>query len=72
MAQDDVALLIVRAWLEPGSSVPLRVQLRWTTDVRQGFQHSLTATAVDDVLEATAAWLAAVITAERGDPDTRR
>ena len=31
-------LLIVRAWIEVGSSKPLRVNMRFTTEVSEGFQ----------------------------------
>jgi hypothetical protein len=31
-------LLVVRAWIEAGSSSPLRVNMRSTTEVSEGFQ----------------------------------
>jgi hypothetical protein len=56
-------LLIIRAWTEPGSSSPLRAQVRLTTDVSLGLEHSQTLTQPDAVVEVVRAWLL-----EMGDP----
>jgi hypothetical protein len=50
-------LCIIRAWVEPGSSSPLRAQIRLTTDVSEGFEQSLTVAEKDAVVEAVQAWL---------------
>jgi hypothetical protein len=50
-------LLIIRAWAEPGSSSPLRVQIRLTTDVSLGVECRETITDVDAVVELVRAWL---------------
>ena len=50
-------LLIIRAWAEPGSSSPLRVQIRLTTDVSLGVKHSETTAEADAVVEVVRAWL---------------
>jgi hypothetical protein len=55
-------LFIIRAWVEPGSSSPLRAQIRLTTDVSLGFQHSLTVAQEDAVVEAIQAWLSEMLT----------
>jgi hypothetical protein len=54
-------LAIIRAWVEPGSSSPLRVQIRLSTDVSQGFEQSLTAAEKEAVVEAVQAWLEAML-----------
>jgi hypothetical protein len=50
-------LLIIRAWAEPGSSSPLRVQIRLTTDVSLGVERSETLTDADAVVEVVRIWL---------------
>jgi hypothetical protein len=50
-------LLIIRAWAEPGSSSPLRVQIRLTTDVSLGVERSETLADADAVVEVVRAWL---------------
>jgi hypothetical protein len=50
-------LLIIRAWAEPGSSSPLRAQIRLTTDVSLGVERSETITEADAVIEIVQIWL---------------
>ena len=57
MAKTRTGLLIIRAWAEPGSSSPLRVQIRLTTDVSLGVERSETITEVDAAIEVVQAWL---------------
>ena len=57
MAKTRTGLLIMRAWAEPGSSSPLRVQIRLTTDVSLGVERSETLTEQDAVIEIVQAWL---------------
>jgi hypothetical protein len=54
-------LLIIRAWVEPGSSSPLRAQIRLTTDVSRGFEQSLTVAERKAAIEAVQAWLSAML-----------
>jgi hypothetical protein len=54
-------LLIVRAWVEPGSSSPLRTQIRMTTDIAHGFEASLTLAHEEEVVEAVRAWLSDMV-----------
>jgi hypothetical protein len=54
-------LLIIRAWVERGSSSPLRAQIRLTTDVSQGFERGLAATEIEAVTAAVQAWLSEVL-----------
>jgi len=57
VAKTRTGLLIMRAWAEPGSSSPLRVQIRLTTDVSLGVERSETLTEQDAVIEIVQAWL---------------
>ena len=57
MAKTRTGLLIIRAWAEPGSSSPLRVQIRLTTDVALGVERSETITEVDAAIEIVQDWL---------------
>ena len=50
-------LLIIRAWLERGSSQPLRAHIRLTTDVGSGFASETTLTDATTVSETVEAWL---------------
>jgi hypothetical protein len=50
-------LLIIRAWAEPGSSSPLRIQIRLTTDVSQGVERSETIAEADAAIEIVHGWL---------------
>jgi hypothetical protein len=60
MTATRTGLLIIRAWVEPGSFSPLRAQIRLTTDVASGFERSLTITQTEAVVEAVQAWLSEV------------
>lgn len=57
MAKTRTGLLIIRAWAEPGSSSPLRVQIRLTTDVSLGVERSETTTEADAAMEIVQIWL---------------
>jgi len=65
-------LLIVRAWVEPGSASPLRAQIRLTTDVSRGFERNLTVAQREAVVEAVQAWLSEMLanSHELGDTDS--
>jgi len=67
MPLDHTGLLIIRAWVEQGSSKPLRAQIRLTTDVGAGFASELTLVDVSGVCAAVAAWLDAVLTDAKAD-----
>jgi hypothetical protein len=65
-------LFIIRAWVEPGPSSPLRAQIRRATDVSQGFEQGLTVTQKQAVVEAVEAWLSALLAGSstgEDDPD---
>jgi hypothetical protein len=57
VAKTRTGLLIIRAWAEPGSSSPLRVQIRLTTDVSLGVERSETITEADAAIEIVRTWL---------------
>jgi hypothetical protein len=57
VAKTRTGLLIIRAWAEPGSSTPLRVQIRLTTDVSQGVERSETIAEADAAIEIVHDWL---------------
>ena len=72
MTKRRIGLFLVRAWIEPGSSSPLRAQIRRTTDVSRGFDQRLTVAEKEAVVAAVQAWmsemLAGSLTREE-DPD---
>jgi hypothetical protein len=59
-------LFIIRAWVEPGSSAPLRAQIRHTTNVTRGFDRSLTVAQQEAVVAAVQAWLSAMLADAHG------
>jgi hypothetical protein len=54
-------LFIIRAWIEQGSTEPLRAHIRLTTDISSGFEDSMTLSEVRAVCEAVATWLGTVL-----------
>lgn len=66
MTTSRTGLCIIRAWVEPESSWPLRAQIRLTTDVSEGFQRSLTIAEQDAVVEAVRAWLSELLAGSPG------
>jgi hypothetical protein len=61
VTRSRIGLLIIRAWVEPGSPSPLRAQIRCTTDVSQGLEYSLTVAEEEATVEAVRAWLSQVL-----------
>jgi hypothetical protein len=59
--RSPVALLTIRAWCENGSDHPLRAEIRLTKDVACGFQHQLTVTQTEPVVDAVRAFLKDVL-----------
>ena len=60
MPSDRTGLLIIRAWIEEGSSEPLRAQLQLSTDVSAGFERTLTFASAEAVCAAVHEWLAEI------------
>jgi hypothetical protein len=66
MTKDPTGLSIIRTWIEPGSSEPLRAQVRLTSDVSAGFETTLTLARSEEVCATVAEWLSSMVTeAER-------
>jgi hypothetical protein len=63
---DRTGLLIIRAWVEEGSSEPLRAQVRLTADVSIGFERTLTLARPEAVCDTVRAWLADVLNERKG------
>jgi hypothetical protein len=61
MALHRSSLLIIRAWLEPGSTRPLRAHLRLSTDIAAGFDREVTLTDVDEVSSVVEGWLREIL-----------
>jgi len=61
MSRDRTGLLIIRAWVEEGSSEPLRAQIRLTTDVSAGEQRTLTLAREDAVCTTVQEWLTDIL-----------
>ncbi|MDQ6948111.1 MAG: hypothetical protein M3256_18040 [Actinomycetota bacterium] len=53
----STGLLIIRAYLETESPVPLRAEIRLTSDVSAGIERALTLVDVDGVVEVVRSWL---------------
>jgi hypothetical protein len=69
MARTVTGLLIIRAWVEPGSCSPLRAHIRHTTDVSEGFDRSLTVAQEELVVAAVQAWLSDMLAGAPGVGD---
>ena len=61
MPLNHTGLFIIRAWVEQGSSKPLRAQIRLTTDVAAGIASEMTLVDVHAVSEAVESWLQDVL-----------
>ena len=61
-----IGLLIVRVWVEEGSSEPLRAHVRLTTDVSSGFEQGMTLSRVPAVCQAVETWLGNVLAGSAG------
>lgn len=57
MVEEQTAVLIVRAWVEPHSPSPLRATIRYTTDVSTGFESTVNLSDADAVEQFVRTWL---------------
>ena len=64
MANHRTGLLIIRAWVEEGSTEPLRAQVRVTGDISTGVGRTATFVQADTVGEVVDALLQGVLGAE--------
>jgi hypothetical protein len=72
MTNPRIGLFLIRAWMEPGSSSPLRAQIRRTTDVSRGFEQRLTVAEREAVVAAVQAWISQMLAGSltrEDDPD---
>lgn len=67
MVAGSTGLLIIRAYLETESSLPLRAEIRLTSDVSAGIERTRTLADADLVVEEVRAWLDDVL---KGLPET--
>ncbi|MDQ1356759.1 MAG: hypothetical protein QOG44_1132 [Acidimicrobiaceae bacterium] len=62
-ARDETApvgptgLLIIRAWIEPGSSEPLRASIRISTDISAGVERTVRLARPAEVCDVVQEWL---------------
>jgi hypothetical protein len=64
MDPDQVGLLIVRVWVEPGSVRPARLQIRATTDLSAGFACTRTLTDVGEAITVIRTFLNSVLSGD--------
>jgi len=57
MKQHQTGLMVLRVWSEEGSTEPLRVDVRHTSDLSRGFRRTVTLTDIDLVLSAVRTFL---------------
>ena len=58
---ERTGLLVIRAWRESDSPVPLRAEIRVARDVSEGFQQRLTVTDAESVTRVVMDWLDLVL-----------
>jgi hypothetical protein len=63
------ALLTIRAWVERGSSSPLRAKVRLTNDVANGFEKTAIVTSPEAGAEIVKDWLEDMIAADQPPDD---
>ena len=68
MNPDQVGLLIVRVWTEPGSARPARLQLRATTDPAAGFARTRTVADIEQAITIIRAFLHTVLPDDTSGP----
>ena len=69
VASDRTGLLIIRAWIEEGSSEPLRAHIRISDDVAKGFRRELTLSRPELVCAEVGQWLEQMLGDARLPPD---
>lgn len=65
MPNDRTGLLIIRAWIEEGSSAPLRAQVSMTSDVSAGMERTSMQTDVGKVGAEVEVWLSEILGMKR-------
>jgi hypothetical protein len=67
MSSQRTGLLIIRAWLEPGSSEPLRAHIRITSDISTGIERTVALAESDTVMELVDDWLNGIVDGDQTD-----
>lgn len=57
MAIDRTGVLIIRAWIDEGSSEPLRAHILMTNDVSHGYERTVTLRRTEAVSAQVEEWL---------------
>ena len=57
----NTGLFIIRAWIETGSTRPLRASIRLTPNIASGFTREFTLTEAPEVSAAVEVWLEDVL-----------
>jgi hypothetical protein len=65
MPNNRTGLLIVRAWLEHGSSKPLRGHIRLTGDIVTGFEREVTLVEVAGICAEVETWLLEMLASDQ-------
>jgi hypothetical protein len=60
MSDDQVALLIIRTWIEGDSGKPLRAHVRLTSDVAAHFEREVTLADIESVGAVVREWLESI------------
>ena len=71
MTNFRAALLTIRAWIERGSSSPLRATIRVSKDVTEGFDETTTVTTSAAAAEIVRDWLDDALVADQIEEDDR-
>jgi len=72
MDNESTGLLIIRAWVEKGSSEPLRAEVRIVTDTSARVERTLTLSRTEAVCATVQEWLADILSdAERPNSTAR-
>lgn len=66
---DAAGLMIIRAWIEEGSSEPLRAQIRLSTDITSGLEREVTLVRPEQVTATVEGWLADMLNGEPVTPE---
>jgi hypothetical protein len=69
MVTRRTGLLIIRAWVEDGSTERLRAQIRVTDDLATGIHRSITLVQPDTVGELVDTWLHGILSTAAADSD---
>lgn len=59
--KERIGLMIIRAWVEEGSSKPLRAHIRLTSDVSAGVEHTVALADIEGVRDAVDSWLRGIV-----------